>query len=138
MRILAGLLVLVAWLALAQPKEVRNYHPMEIAVLASDDPANWKHIRGSHLEITGWVTYQVKEGDGDTHIRLCDSPSVKGMDFHRVDFPPVVAGMLGVVAHDSAHRDFLAYLRQLAGQQRDALGDDAVGGVELAITGGAS
>lgn len=34
----------------------------------------------THIAVTGYVTYTALEDDGDLHIRLCDSPSVVGMD----------------------------------------------------------
>jgi hypothetical protein len=50
----------------------RNYHRYTIAQIAAENPADWKHPL-THIEIDGWVTYIKKEGDGDTHIRVCDS-----------------------------------------------------------------
>ena len=57
----------------------RNYHPMSIADLNAENPANWKHPL-THIEVSGFVTYTLAEGDGDWHIRICDSAAIKGMD----------------------------------------------------------
>lgn len=57
----------------------RTYWPVTIPVLAANDPAHWKGVR-THVQVEGWVAYVKKEDDGDMHIRLCDSASVKGTD----------------------------------------------------------
>lgn len=45
-------------------------------VAIADMPKN-KH---THVEVTGYVTRVRLEQDGDLHVRICDSPKVKGMD----------------------------------------------------------
>lgn len=60
----------------------RNFHPRTIAQITAESPANWKHPL-THIQVSGWVTYVVKEGDGDLHVRLCDSAKLKSMDVAR-------------------------------------------------------
>ena len=52
----------------------RYYWPIDLAKYAQTGSPH------THVEITGYVTYTAAEDDGDLHIRLCDSPSVVGMD----------------------------------------------------------
>jgi hypothetical protein len=56
-----------------------TFHPVTIRSMAKDNPAEWKAVH-THVEVEGWVTYKAREDDGDIHIRLCDSPTLKGMD----------------------------------------------------------
>lgn len=86
-RLLFMLLVFLLALALWLPFFIssagqlkRAYHPYAISVLASEDPANWHGKFLTHIEVQGFVTYVAKEGDGDIHIRLCDSADLKAMD----------------------------------------------------------
>lgn len=74
MSILALFLALLA----AQASQ-RTYHPIPLAMMASQDPAHWKGMR-THVRVKGFITYIKKEEDGDLHIRLCDSAAVKIMD----------------------------------------------------------
>jgi len=60
-------------------KPSRKYWPHTIAELAAEDPHAW-HKMHTHVHVEGFVTYTVTEADGDTHIRLCDSPTVLVMD----------------------------------------------------------
>lgn len=64
--------VLMLFHAASLAEQKRNYHPYAISAMTAEDPRNWKHPL-SHIEIQGWVAYVAKEGDGDIHIRLCDS-----------------------------------------------------------------
>jgi len=57
----------------------RAYHPTTITELTAENPANWKHPL-THIEVSGFVTYTLVEGDGDWHIRVCDSAKLKAMD----------------------------------------------------------
>lgn len=52
----------------------RSYWPTTIAAMTGAGPVR------THIQVEGFVTYVKKEADGDVHIRLCDTPSVKGMD----------------------------------------------------------
>ena len=54
-------------------QEARNYHRYSIEQVAGADPSNWHGKFLTHIEIEGWVSYLAKEGDGDIHLRLCDS-----------------------------------------------------------------
>jgi hypothetical protein len=61
----------------------RNYHKYEIADLAAVDPSNWHGKFLTHIEISGWITYMAKEGDGDIHLRLCDSADAPKLMDHK-------------------------------------------------------
>lgn len=52
----------------------RTYWPVDLATYAQKGAVH------THIELTGYVTYTAFEDDGDLHIRLCDSPTVVGMD----------------------------------------------------------
>lgn len=56
------------------------FHAMALAALAAAPPAG--PVR-THLEVTGYVTYIALEEDGDLHVRLCDAPTVTGMNRRR-------------------------------------------------------
>lgn len=58
----------------------RNYHPYAITDITKLAPGNWHGKFLTHIEIQGWVTYLNKEGDGDTHIRICDNAKLDVMD----------------------------------------------------------
>ena len=68
---LAGLL----WAA----ETKRDYHPYPITEVTAQNPTAWGHPL-THLQIQGYLTYVDHEEDGDWHLRLCDSPSIQGMD----------------------------------------------------------
>ena len=79
-----GLATVVVYLTLtlfAQDVK-RSYHPYTIAQVTAENPLNWKHPL-THLSVDGWVTYKVREGDGDWHIRICDALNVTTMDAKR-------------------------------------------------------
>jgi len=52
----------------------RPYHQVPL-----DDLALGK-VRQTHVEVRGFVTYELREEDGDLHIRICDSLAYLGMD----------------------------------------------------------
>lgn len=52
----------------------RLYHPVTIQDLAAGK------VRHTHVEVSGFVTYQTMEVDGDRHVRICDSPKVRSMN----------------------------------------------------------
>lgn len=58
----------------------RNYHPIAIADMTAENPAEWTRKMHTHVEVTGYVTYVKAEDDGDTHIRICDNSSSRSMD----------------------------------------------------------
>ncbi len=60
-------------------ESARNYHHYTIAQITAENPADWKHPL-THIELDGFVTYIKKEGDGDTHIRVCDSAALHAMN----------------------------------------------------------
>ena len=73
----AAMLTVGMEIARSQPVDVppeRHYHAVAIPSLAGG------HVRATHVEVEGYVTYVRTEADGDLHIRLCDSPRVKGMN----------------------------------------------------------
>lgn len=88
-----GLLLLTLLTLAAAP--VRNYHSTTIADLISG------RVVRTHVELSGFVTYQTMEDDGDRHIRICDSAAVKAMDRARcvvlecVPWRPCAAPKLG-------------------------------------------
>lgn len=57
----------------------RQYWPHTIAELVVEDPHAW-HKMHTHVHVEGFVTYTVRESDGDIHIRLCDSAGISTMD----------------------------------------------------------
>lgn len=64
----------------AERANVPNYHPVTIADMIATDPANWSHAMHTHITVEGWLTYFANEADGDIHLRLCDAPTVQGVD----------------------------------------------------------
>jgi hypothetical protein len=58
------------------------FHLLAIRDITADNPGAWRHLR-THIEVTGFVTYKAREADGDTHLRVCDSPRVRTMDRKR-------------------------------------------------------
>lgn len=77
--VLLSLIVAAAFANGTQRKEDRAYHPISIQDFCKENPAEWHKLR-THVLVEGFVTYVKREGDGDTHIRICDKPGVKGMD----------------------------------------------------------
>lgn len=73
-----SLLAFLLALLVAQAPQ-RTYHPMPLVKMAAQDPAHWKGMR-THVLVEGFVTYVKTEEDGDLHIRICDSASIKVMD----------------------------------------------------------
>jgi hypothetical protein len=73
-------LALINWVSAKETS--RKYWPHTIAEFTAEDPHAW-HKMHTHVEVKGFVTYTVKEADGDTHIRLCDSANIKTMDRKR-------------------------------------------------------
>lgn len=55
---------------------IRLYHPVDIQALTAEG----SQPRRTHVEVSGFLTMAKKEGDGDWHLRICDSPRVEGMD----------------------------------------------------------
>ncbi len=88
------LLVVSVYVALASPgKRVRNYHLMSIGVMAGEDPSHWTAKFGTHVEVTGWLTYKAHEEDGDWHLRLCEKQDAEGMDRSGCVVAEIIPGM---------------------------------------------
>ena len=56
------------------------WHVITVGHLAQAQPNHWSSEMATHLELTGYVTYEKHEDDGDLHLRICDSADVVGMD----------------------------------------------------------
>lgn len=52
----------------------RYYWPTNLTTYAQQGTSH------THIQLSGYVTYVASESDGDYHIRVCDSPSITGMD----------------------------------------------------------
>jgi|SRR5579859_4044232 len=58
----------------------RTYHVESVGFMASQDPSHWSAKFGTHVEVTGWLTYKDHEADGDWHLRLCESAANTEME----------------------------------------------------------
>ena len=80
----------------------RAFHARTIAQISAEDPRNWKHPL-THVQVEGWITYRVKEGDGDWHLRICDSPRLEGMDVKRCVVAEIIPELPMEVPKRGAH-----------------------------------
>ena len=75
----------------------RTYWPVDLATYAQKGTAH------THVELSGYVTYTLKEGDGDVHIRVCDSASVAGMNLAHCIVAECIPKLPCAVPHVGAH-----------------------------------
>jgi len=62
-----------------QPSK-RAYVELAISELVSEDANRWTDKMATHAAVGGFVTQVIKRDDGDTDIRICESPKAVGMD----------------------------------------------------------
>lgn len=64
----------------AEQASKRAYVELSIGELNSEDANRWTDRMAAHAAVGGFVTQVTKRDDGDTDIRICESPKVVGMD----------------------------------------------------------
>ena len=64
----------------AEQPSKRAYVELSIGELIAEDANRWTDKMAAHVSIGGFVTQVTKRDDGDTDIRICESPRVEGMD----------------------------------------------------------
>ena len=64
----------------AEQPSKRTYVELSIGELIGEDPNRWTDRMATHAAVGGFVTQVTKRDDGDTDIRICESPRVVGMD----------------------------------------------------------
>ncbi len=64
----------------AEQPSKRVYVELAISELVGEDANRWTDKMAAHAAVGGFVTQVTKRDDGDTDIRICESPKVVGMD----------------------------------------------------------
>ena len=64
----------------AEQPSKRVYTELSIGELIGEDANRWTDKMAAHAAVGGFVTQVTKRDDGDTDIRICESPRVVGMD----------------------------------------------------------
>jgi hypothetical protein len=85
---------LLVAIAAAGGAPARNYHRYTIAQITAENPLDWKHPL-THIEVEGFLTYKAHEGDGDWHLRLCESAQIQKVDIKRC----IVAEIIPLLPH---------------------------------------
>lgn len=65
---------MIAFITFLAAAALRYYWPQDLATYASQGSSH------THIQLDGYVTYKASQYDGDYHIRVCDSPTVIGMN----------------------------------------------------------
>jgi hypothetical protein len=64
----------------AEQPSKRAYVELSIGELIGEDANRWTDKMAAHAAVGGFVTQITKRDDGDTDIRICESPRAVGMD----------------------------------------------------------